>query len=113
MHDYHKAKNMVEYAQAAAKELGKTKVTKIFMTIGESSGYTDESVLMYFKELSEGTICEGAEVVITPVKSMLECPQCGEVFPRKFMAYACPSCGTEGRPGKIGTEISIEGIEAE
>ena len=113
MHDYHKAKDMVVFAVEKAKELGKEKVIRIFITIGDSSGYSAESVLMYFKEVSEGTVCEGAEVVVKPVKSMLECPQCGEVFPRKMMQYACPKCGTEGMPGKIGTEIKIEGIEAE
>jgi len=113
MHDYHKAKDMVDYAVSKANELGKSKVTKIFIKIGDSSGYAAESVVMFFKEVSEGTICEGAEVVVTQVKSMLECPRCGEVFPRKLMQYACPKCGTEGMPGKIGTEVEIEGIEAE
>jgi hydrogenase nickel incorporation protein HypA/HybF len=113
MHDYHKAKDMVEYAESKCKELGKTKVTRIFMTVGDSSGYSAESILMYFKEVSEGTVCEGAEVIITPVKSMLICPSCGKEFPRKIMDYACPDCKTEGLPGKKGTEISIEGIEAE
>jgi Zn finger protein HypA/HybF involved in hydrogenase expression len=44
---------------------------------------------------------------------MLICPSCGKEFPRKIMDYACPDCKTEGLPGKKGTEISIEGIEAE
>ncbi len=113
MHDYHKAKDMVEYAEAKAKELGKTKITKIYMKIGDSSGYSADSVVMYFKELSAGTVCEDAEVVVTPVKAMLECPSCGKVFPRKLMEYNCPDCGVEGLPGKIGTEIEIEGAEAE
>ena len=113
MHDSHKAKDMVDFAVAKAAELGKNKVTKIFITVGDSSGYSAESILLYFKDLSAGTICENAEVVITTVKASLECPQCGKIFPRKLMAYACPVCGTEGMPGKIGTEISIDGIEAE
>lgn len=113
MHDYHKAQDMVVFADARLKELGKSKVTKIFMTIGESSGYSAESVKMYFEEVSAGTPSEGAEVVVKAVKSMLECPKCGKSFPRKLGNYACPGCGTEGKPGRIGTEIVIEGIEAE
>ena len=113
MHDYHKAKDIVEYAEAKAKEMGKTKVTKVFVKVGESSGYSAESIELFFREVSEGTVCEGAQLVITNVRSMLECPSCGEVFPRKLLQYACPKCGTEGKPGKIGTKIEIEGIEAE
>ena len=52
-------------------------------------------------------------MVVTPVKAMLECPTCGKNFPRKLMEYNCPDCGIEGLPGKIGTEIEIEGVEAE
>jgi len=104
---------MVEYAETKAADLGKTKVTRVYLRVGESSGYSAESILMYFAELSEGTVCADASVVITNVKPMLVCPSCGKVFPRKLMQYACPDCGTEGSPSKIGTEIEIEGIDAE
>ncbi len=113
MHDYHKAKDMLDYAVEKAGELGKNKVTKVFITVGDASGYSADTIVMFFKEVSEGTICEDAEVVVTQVKSMLECPKCKEVFPRKLMEYNCPVCGTEGLPSKIGTEVTVEGIEAE
>jgi hydrogenase nickel incorporation protein HypA/HybF len=113
MHDYHKAMDMVNYATEKAKESGKNKVTRINISVGDSSGYSAESICMYFKEVSVGTICEEAEVCINTVKAMLKCPNCGELFPRKLMHYECPACGTEGEPSKVGTEIEIESIEAE
>lgn len=112
MHDYHKALDMVSFAKEKANEMGKDKVTRITISIGESSGYTAESILMYFKEVSAGTLCEGAEVVIKSVPSMLECPKCKEVFERRFMRYQCPKCGEEGVPSEQGTKVVIEGIEA-
>ncbi|MHB1484279.1 MAG: hydrogenase maturation nickel metallochaperone HypA [Saccharofermentanales bacterium] len=111
MHDYHKAVEMVEYAKAKAGEQGKSKVTKIIMTIGEASGYSPDSVLMYFNDVSQGTLCEGAEVEMKIVKPMMECPECHEIFPRVIMKYECPKCGKEGIPSKIGTIVAIEGIE--
>lgn len=113
MHDYHKAVDMVNFGTEKAKGMGKNKVTEIHLIVGESSGYSADSIRMYFKEVSAGTICEGAEVCIKEVKSMLQCPKCGEVFPRRLLHYECPKCGTEGQPSKIGTEIEIEDIEAE
>ena len=113
MHDYHKAVDMVNYATEKAKELGKSKVTKIYLAVGDSSGYSADSICMYFNEVSAGTVCEGAEVCVKPIKSMLQCPKCGDLFERKLMHYECPKCGTEGVPSKVGTEIQIEGIEAE
>jgi len=113
MHDYHKAKQMVDYATTKARKLGKKKVTKIVIKIGDSSGYSSDSVVMYFNEVSAGTICEGAFVEVEAVKSMLQCPKCGEIFPRKLMHYDCPVCGKEGLPSRIGTEIEIVSIETE
>jgi hydrogenase nickel incorporation protein HypA/HybF len=111
MHDYHKAKELVEYAIEKAQERGAESVKKITVSMGNSSGYSGDSVIMYFKEASEGTICEDAELVIKPIKSMLECPACGTVFPRKLLDYKCPMCGVEGVPSKIGTEVIIEDVE--
>lgn len=113
MHDYHKAVDMVNYAVEKVKEQGKSKVNKVFLAVGDSSGYSADTIVMYFKEMSEGTVCEGAEVVVKPIRAMLECPECGELFERKIMHYDCPKCGAEGQPSKVGTEVVIEGIEAE
>ncbi len=112
MHDYHKALEMVSYAKEKAQELGKSKVIKISLTVGESSGYTPDSIRMYFNDVSKGTICEGAAVEIESVPSMLKCPKCGEVFERRLMHYECPKCGEEGAPSEIGTAVVIESIEA-
>jgi hydrogenase nickel incorporation protein HypA/HybF len=103
----------MEYALKRLAEEGKSRVTKLYLTVGESSGYSADTIVMFFKELSEGTPCEGAEVVVNTTKSMLECPACGKVFPRVLMQYNCPSCQTEGRPSKAGTEVEITGIEVE
>lgn len=113
MHDYHKATDLIEHALLHLAEEGGTKVTKIYLTVGESSGYSADTILMFFQEVSEGTPCEGAEVVVNTTKSMLECPSCHTVFPRVLMQYNCPSCQTEGRPSKAGTEVELTGIEVE
>ncbi len=111
MHDYHKAKDMIEYAQKKAAEAGKDKISKIYLTFGESSGYSADTILMYFQEESAGTVCEGAEVVVKTIKAELECPACHTVYPRKLLEYQCPSCGTEGQPSKASTVIEITGVE--
>ncbi len=113
MHDYHKAVDMVNYAKEKAKALGKSKVTKIYLAVGDSSGYSADSICMYFNEVSVGTVCEGAQVAVRQIRSMLQCPECGERFERKLMQYECPKCGAEGVPSKVGTEIEIEGVETE
>ena len=48
MHEYHGAVEIIEHAEEEAKALGHTKVTKINLVIGESSGYSFEAVKKYF-----------------------------------------------------------------
>ena len=113
MHDHHKAKEMVTFAEEKAIEAKKSKVTKITVTVGESSGYSPESLRMYFDEVSQGTVCENAQILIHTPPAMLECPKCGEIFSRKILHYSCPKCGEEGIPSKTGSEVVFESIETE
>lgn len=113
MHDYHKAADFLEEATKKAKEAGKNKVTKIRIAVGEDSGYSGESISLYFEQLAAGTVCEGAEMAVDPVRTKLRCPQCGELFERKPFHFECPKCGTQGEPSEIGREVKIESIEME
>lgn len=113
MHDYHEAKRIIERATEEAKSKGKNKVTKINLVIGESSGYSGDSVKMYFDDESVGTICEGAQINIRSVKPQLRCPKCNELFVRKPFEFNCPTCNVEGVPSEIGKEMEIESIETE
>jgi len=113
MHEYHKAIHIIEHAVEQAKAEGKSKVTKINLVIGESSGFSDEVIKMHFEDVAAGTMCEGAEISVRKVKTMLRCPSCGELFVRKPFHFDCPHCGVDGVPSEIGKEMSIEGIEAE
>ena len=113
MHEHHEAIHIVEHAQMALEERGHTKVTKINLVIGESSGYSPEAVLMNFELVSQGTCCEGVEVTVKTVKTMLKCPNCGELFMKKPFHFECPHCNTPGVPSEIGKEMAIDSIETQ
>ena len=113
MHDYHKAVDIVNYGTEQVKKEGKSKVTKVNLVIGEDSGYSGDSIKMYFEDVSVGTVCEGAEISVRPVKTKLKCPKCGELFEKKPLEYDCPKCGTPGEPTEIGREVDIESVEME
>ena len=113
MHEYHEAIHIIQHAVEQAVNDGKTKVTKINLVIGESSGFSGETIDMHFQDASVGTICEGAEITVRKVNTMLKCPNCGELFVRKPFEFNCPHCNTEGIPSPVGREMSIESIEAE
>ncbi len=113
MHEYHEAIHIIEHAVEQARAEGKSKVTKIHLVIGDSSGYSGDSIRMHFEDAAKGTICEGAEICVQEVKTMLRCPNCHELFVRKPFHFECPHCGTEGVPSEVGKEMAIDHIEAQ
>ena len=113
MHEYHGAVEIIEHAEAHARERGHSKVTKINLVIGEGSGYSPEAVQGHFDEVSPGTMCEGAEISVRRTKVMLRCPKCHELFPKKPLQYNCPHCGTPGEPTDAGREMAIDSVESE
>ncbi len=113
MHEYHGAAEMIEHATEHCKERGHSKVTKMGLVIGESSGYSFDAVKGYIEELAPGTMCEGAEIVVRMTKTMLRCPKCNELFPKKPLMYDCPHCGTPGNPTDAGKEMALDFVETE
>lgn len=113
MHEYHKAVEWAEKANAQAAEQGAKKVTALKVTIGEASGYSPEVIKNYFDEAAVGTACEGARFDVTVTRSMLKCPQCGKLFEKKLLDYKCTECGVEGNPTESGNEVEMTGIEWE
>ncbi|MEG0830276.1 MAG: hydrogenase maturation nickel metallochaperone HypA [Anaerovoracaceae bacterium] len=113
MHEYPITEQIIKIAEKHCNEAKAKRVTTVNLVIGDYSGYVGESVQMYFDLIGEGTLCQGAQVNITHVKPKLKCPDCGLFFERELQSFACPSCGADGGPSKIGKEFYIESIEVE
>ncbi len=113
MHEYPITEQIIKIAETHCKEAHGEKVRKVNLVIGDYSGYVGDSVQMYFDIISEGTMCQDAEVEITHVKPKLKCPACGTLFEKKLLDFSCPKCGTDGGPTDIGKEFYIESIEVE
>ncbi|MGI6204852.1 MAG: hydrogenase maturation nickel metallochaperone HypA [Anaerovoracaceae bacterium] len=113
MHELPITEHIVKMAETHCRENGGSRVLRINLVCGDYSGFVPESIHMYFDIITEGTMCEGAEVDIRRVKPKLRCPNCGTLFERELFSFACPECGTDGEPTDIGKEFYIESIEIE
>jgi hydrogenase nickel incorporation protein HypA/HybF len=113
MHELPITEQLIKMAEKHCRENDGSKVRKINLVCGDYSGFVPESIHMYFDIISEGTLCEGAEIEIKRIKPKLKCPACGELFERELFSFACPKCGTDGEPTDIGKEFYIETIEIE
>ena len=113
MHELPITEKIIKIAEEHCRENGGTKVTKIHLVIGENSGIVGSSVQMYFDVITEGTLCEGAQLEMTSVKPKLRCKSCGHLFVRAPFSFSCPECGGDGEPTDIGREFYIDTIEVE
>ena len=113
MHEYPITQQIIKIAENHAREADAEKVTAVNLVVGDYSGFIGDSIQMYFDIISEGTLCEGAEIRIQRVKPKLRCSSCGELFERKLFSFECPKCGGEGGPTEIGKEFYIDSIEVQ
>jgi hydrogenase nickel incorporation protein HypA/HybF len=113
MHEYPITLRIVQMAEEHCVDNGGERVTAVNLVLGEYSGYVPESIDMYFDVISEGTLCEDAKINIKRVEAKLKCPECGELFKKPHMSFACPRCGADGGPTEIGKEFYVDSIEIE
>ncbi len=113
MHEYPITLEIIRIAEKHAREAGAERVKGIKLVVGDYSGFVGDSIQMYFDMISAGTLCDGAEIEIEHVAPKLRCPNCGDLFSRAFLSFACPRCGADGAPSEIGKEFYIESIDVE
>ena len=113
MHEYPVTQQIIKIAEKHCAQANAGNVTKITLVVGDYSGVVGESIEMYFGIISEGTLCEGAEIEIERVEPKLKCPACGKLYKKKPMSFACPECETDGGPTEVGKEFYVKEIEVE
>jgi hydrogenase nickel incorporation protein HypA/HybF len=113
MHEASVTEALLRLVLEKAASLGARRVTKVFLVVGDLTGYVGDSIQFYFDRYSKGTVAEGAEISVARVEAKMRCLSCGELFARVRFSFSCPSCGGEGEATKIGTEFFIESMEIE
>lgn len=113
MHELAITQSMLDLVLEQAKGARAKKVEKIYLIIGEMSGYVEESVQFYFDFFSKGTIAEGAALSFTMVPATARCRSCGKIFKIKEFEWVCPDCSQSSLEITAGNELRVESIEVE
>ena len=113
MHESSVTEALLKLVLGKAAELGAQKVDRVFIVVGDLTGYVGDSIQFYFDRYSLGTVAEKAEIVVRRIEPKMRCTACGELFARARYSFACPLCGGEGEATKIGAEFYIESLEIE
>jgi hydrogenase nickel incorporation protein HypA/HybF len=113
MHEFSIATGLLEIISQEAMPYQGSKVKSVSLKIGTLSGVVPEALEFAFQVLSEGTIAEGARLVIERVALRIECNACGTVSMPADPFIICPLCGSGDVEIRAGRELQIESMEIE
>lgn len=113
MHEMSIVAGVIDSVVPAAEQAGAERVLGITLRIGDLTEVVDEALEFAFEALTEGTICEGAELVVHKVSPRSICFDCGNEFDHDRFHRACPQCGSLETKTIAGRELEIEGIEVD
>jgi hydrogenase nickel incorporation protein HypA/HybF len=111
MHELAVTESILEIATQAAIEHAATKVTDIYLTLGQLSSIVDESVQFYWDAISQGTVAEGAQLHFRHIPARLRCKDCGTEFNLTEELTPCPSCQSIALEIIQGEEFQVDAIE--
>lgn len=113
MHEVGIMTGVLDAVEETAKQAGASRVLKITLAIGDMTEIIDDSLMFAHEILSEGTMCEGSELIINKVTPKSLCLDCGNEFSHDRFHLACPACGSYSTSLLEGRDMRIENIEVD
>ncbi len=110
MHEASITESMLEIV---LRHSGGAKVLSVQVAIGELSTYVDESIELYWQELTRGGPAEGARLEFRREPGLLHCMECQTQFSVHSADFQCPNCGSRAAVPAGGQDCFVESIEIE
>ncbi len=111
MHELAVTESILQIASEHASKAGAKNVTDIYLVLGRLSSIVDDSVQFYWDAISEGTICQGAQLHFERVPAKLACLDCGTNFELPGELIPCPNCQGDHVKLVSGDEFRVDSIE--
>lgn len=97
----------------AATEAGATRITDIFITVGELTEIQEFALQFAFEALTPGTMAEGGTLHVNNLPPRSRCTQCGHEYSHDRFQMLCPECDSMAVELLQGRELTIDSIETE
>ena len=113
MHEMSLAQGVLQLMEDAARRDNFTKVTAVWLEIGQLSGVEPAAMLFCFDAVMQGSLAYGARLEIIAVPGTGQCAACARTVPMTEVFCECPHCG--GYPLQVtgGTEMRVKELEVE
>jgi hydrogenase nickel incorporation protein HypA/HybF len=114
MHELPVTQSILDIALRHAAKANAARILAISLTIGELTGFVDDSIQFYFDFLSKDTLAAGARLTIVRIPALAQCRSCAaEYAPPDSRLWTCPDCGALGGDVIAGREFFVSSIEVE
>lgn len=113
MHELPVTQSLLNIALKHGEQAGASRITDIYLVIGELSSIVDDSIQFYWDIISRDTIAMGATLHFERVPSRMLCLDCNTDYHPTNGQLACPQC--DGGRVKVagGDEFRLDSIEIE
>jgi hydrogenase nickel incorporation protein HypA/HybF len=113
MHELTVTESILEIALRHANEAKATRVTNLYLVIGQFASIVDDSVQFYWDIISKETIAEGATLHFKRLPAALRCLDCNRQYNPGSDGFCCPNCQSNHVKIVSGDEFYMEAIDIE
>jgi hydrogenase nickel incorporation protein HypA/HybF len=113
MHELYATQAILEKAIKKAAEANASRITHLYLVVGEISTYTDDSVQFYWDDISKGTIAEGAQLHFRALPAEVQCMNCFTRYHPLDGEIVCPNCKSVGAKILAGEDFFMEALDVE
>ncbi len=113
MHELPITQSILKIANDHANQSGATRVTDLYLVIGQLSSIVDDSIQFYWDIISKGTLCQGATLHFQRIPAKLLCLDCNKTYTLEGELMACPHCQSIRVQVVEGEEFRLDSIEIE
>jgi hydrogenase nickel incorporation protein HypA/HybF len=113
VHELSVTESILEISLRHAQQAGATRVTDLYLVIGQLASVVDDSVQFYWDIIAKDTAAEGARLHFRRIPAELLCLDCGKSYAPGEEILACPQC--QGVKIKVvaGEEFQLDSIDIE
>ncbi len=89
------------------------RITKVVLSVGVLSGVEPHLLELAFNTFKEGTIADGASLVIEVERLRVKCQECGKEGEKEELSLFCPFCGSLNTEITGGQDMVLKSLELE
>jgi hydrogenase nickel incorporation protein HypA/HybF len=111
MHELAVAQALIQQVEEALRAKSVQRVTTVTIAVGKLAGVDPDCLQFAFPLAAEGTIAEGAELIVEPVPAAVRCRTCGQTTTTDVPLFACAACGGTEVELASGRELLLRSVE--